>query len=220
MNFCLKQWQLIQKETDTNITVNVPSDITNDLYKAGLIADPYYGYNHHKCYDLCRKDYIYTTTFDLPEKIDENKENLYVTFLGVDLFSDIYLNGKLIGKTDNMFKAYKFDISNVAKEKGNVIEVKMQSTITKMENMDCKNYFGVFNIPRVLLRKKQCDFGWDWAANIPGYGIWKDVIVFSESKECISDVRYVAGMDKKAIFVVDLNYCYRSHYSHIKAGKE
>lgn len=214
MNFCLKQWQLSQNETDTNIAVSVPSDITNDLYKAGLIADPYYGYNHHKCYDLCRKDYIYTTTFDLPEKIDENNENLYVTFLGVDLFSDIYLNGKLIGKTDNMFKAYKFDISNVAKEKGNVIEVKMQSTITKMENMDCKNYFGVFNTPRVLLRKKQCDFGWDWAANIPGYGIWKDVIVYSESKECISDVRYVAGMDKKAIFVVDLNYCYRSHYDN------
>lgn len=213
MNFCLKKWQLTGVDSDVNIQVNVPGDITDDLYKAGLIADPYYGYNHHECYDLCRKDYLYTTTFDLPEDLTADEE-LFINFAGVDLFSEIYLNGKLLGKTENMFKAYKFDITDIAVKKGNVLQVKMLSTITAMEKIDCKNYFGVFNTPRVLLRKKQCDFGWDWAANIPGYGIWKDVTVFSEAKERIDDVRYVAGADKKAIFIVELNYCYRSHYDN------
>ena len=214
MNLYLKNWRLSNAETNINIEVNVPGDITNDLHKAGLTVDPYYGYNHHDCYDLCRKDYVYTTEFDLPEKVDYANESLYITLNGIDLFADIYLNGVLLGKTDNMFKAFKFDVSEIAKEKGNLLEVKMYSTITAMENLDCKNYFGVFNTPRVFLRKKQCDFGWDWAANIPGYGIWKDVIVSTEAKECISEVRYVAGTDKKAIFVVDLNYCYRSHYDN------
>ena len=214
MNFQLKEWQLAELGSNDSITVNVPGDITHALHKAGLISDPYFGYNHHECYDMCRKDYVYTTNFDLPMKVDFSKENLYVTFNGIDLFADIYLNGVLIGSSDNMFKKFKFDISEMAKEKGNVLEVKMHSTITAMENLDCKNYFGVFNTPRVLLRKKQCDFGWDWAANIPGYGIWKDVVISTEAKECISEVRYVAGMDKKAIFVVELNYCYRSHYDN------
>jgi len=106
------------------------------------------------------------------------------------------------------------DIADIVKERGNILEVKMHSTIAAMENMDCKHYFGVFNTPRVLLRKKQCDFGWDWAANIPGYGIWKDVVVSSEAKECITEVRYIAGADKKAIFIAELNYCYRSHYDN------
>ncbi len=78
------------------------------------------------------------------------------------------MNGVFLGNTDNMFKAFKFDISQTAKAKGNVLEVKRHSTITAMENLDCRGYFGAFNTPRVLLRKKQCDFGWDWAANIPG----------------------------------------------------
>ena len=210
----LTQWNLKEVNGASEFSVNVPGDITADLYKAGQISDPYFGYNHHKCYDMCKKDYDYRTESDLPTKLDNEKENLYVTFNGVDLFSDVYLNGVLIGSTDNMFKAFKFDITETVKEKGNVLEVKMHSTITAMENLDCKHYFGVFNTPRVLLRKKQCDFGWDWAANIPGYGIWKDVVISSEAKERISEVRYVAGMDKKAVIVAELNYCYRSHYDN------
>ena len=214
MTVYLKNWVLTNVETGEKVQARVPGDITKDLYDAGKIADPYFGLNHHACYDLCRKDYVYTTEFDLSQKLDYEKENTYLTFKGVDLFADIYLNGVLLGKTDNMFKEFKYEISNVVKEKGNVLEVKMHSTVTVMDNMDCENYFGVFNTPRVLLRKEQCCFGWDWAANIPGYGIWKDVIVSTEAKERIEEVRYVAGMDKKAIFVADLNYCYRSYFDN------
>lgn len=214
MEIKLKNWILTDTETEEKIAANVPGDITKDLYDAGKIADPYFGFNHRDCYELCRKDYVYTTEFDLPEKPDFEKVDLYITFKGVDLFADIYLNGVLLGKTDNMFKEFKYEISKSVKEKGNLLEVKMHSTITEMENMDCGNYFGVFNTPRVLLRKEQCCFGWDWAANIPGYGIWKDVIITTEAKERIEEVRYIAGMDKKAIFIADLNYCYRSYFDN------
>ncbi len=214
MQLLLKNWTLMNLKTGEKVKASVPGDITKDLYDAGKIADPYFALNHHDCYDLCRKNYVYTTEFDLPEKIDFEKENLYVTFKGVDLFADIYLNGVLLGKTDNMFKEFKYDISQTARRKGNLLKVKMYSTITAMENMDCGSYFGVFNTPRVLLRKEQCCFGWDWAANIPGYGIWKDVIVTAEPKERIEEVRYVAGMDKKAILLAEVNYCYRSYFDN------
>ena len=214
MQLKLKNWILTNAETGEQVKANVPGDITKDLYDAGKIADPYFALNHHDCYNLCKNDYVYTTEFDLPEKVDLDKNNLYITFYGVDLFADVYLNGVLLGKTDNMFKEFKYEISKTAKEKGNVLEVKMYSTITVMENMDTEGYFGVFNTPRVLLRKEQCCFGWDWAANIPGYGIWKDVVVTAEPKERIEEVRYVAGMDKKAIFVAEVNYCYRSYFNN------
>lgn len=214
MQLKLKNWILTNSATGEKVPASVPGDITSDLYNAGKIADPYYELNHHDCYKLCKKNYVYTTEFDLPEKVDFEKQNLYLTFKGVDLFADIYLNGVLLGKTDNMFKEFKYEISQVARTTGNVLRVKMYSTITYMENMDTENYFGVFNTPRVLLRKEQCCFGWDWAANIPGYGIWKDVILSTEPKERIEEVRYVAGMDKKAIFLAEVNYCYRSYFDN------
>ena len=214
MKFYLSNWYLQEAGCDKVIPASVPGDVTADLFKAGLVEDPYFGYNHHKCYDQCKKDYVYSTRFDLPEKVDYEQNDLFISFKGVDLFADVYLNGVLLGKTDNMFKEFKYVISEVAKEKGNLLEVRMRSTITEMEGLDCEHYFGVFNTQRVLLRKKQCDFGWDWAANIPGYGIWKDVIVYTQAKERIEDVRYIAGDDKKAIFIIDLNYCYRSHYDN------
>ena len=193
----LKNWKLKEVASGEEIIATVPGDITNDLYHAGKIADPYFGFNHKDCYDLCRKDYVYTVGFDLSSSIDYTKNNVFVVFKGVDLFSEIYLNGVLLGKTDNMFKEFKFNISPYVKETGNILEVKMQSTINAMEALDCKDYFWVFNVPRIFLRKKQCDFGWDWAANVPGYGIWKEVFVSVEPKEGIEQTRYIAGMDKK-----------------------
>ena len=76
MQIYLKKWRLKDVGSTIDIQASVPGDITDDLYKARLICDPYYGYNHHDCYDLCRKDYIYTTEFDLPSKVDFDKENL------------------------------------------------------------------------------------------------------------------------------------------------
>lgn len=214
MQLKLTNWILTNSRTGEKVKASVPGDITKDLYDAGKIVDPYFGFNHHDCYNLCKNNYVYTTEFDLPEGINFEKENLYLTFKGVDLFADIYLNGVLLGKTDNMFKEFKYEISQTARAKKNLLQVKMFSTITAMENMDCGNYFGVFNTPRVLLRKEQCCFGWDWAANIPGYGIWKDVILTTEAKECIEEVRYIAGMDKKAILIAEVNYCYRSYFDN------
>jgi len=82
MEFYLKEWHLVEVDSNVKIDVKVPGDITNDLHQAGLIKDPYFGYNHHDCYDMCKKDYVYKTQFDLPEKIDYSKENLHITFYG------------------------------------------------------------------------------------------------------------------------------------------
>lgn len=206
------QWNLSDGEKQINATV--PGDITNDFFAAGEIADPYFGFNHHGCYDFCRRDYTYRKTFLWNGKEDFSVRMAELVFKGVDLFSEVYFNGVLLGKTENMFKEYRFDISSLIKNGENEVEVRMKSTVTAMENLDCKDYFGVFNVPRVLLRKKQCDFGWDWASNIPGYGIWQDVFVEFSEREKIKSVFCNAGDDKKALFIVELNYAYRSYFDN------
>ena len=73
MQLKLKNWMLTNSSTGEKIPASVPGDITSDLYNAGKIADPYYALNHHDCYKLCKKNYVYTTEFDLPEKVDFDK---------------------------------------------------------------------------------------------------------------------------------------------------
>ena len=205
----LKNWILIGGKRE--IPARVPGDITADLYAAGFIEDPFFGLNHNNLCKITGQNFVYRTVFDFGGKIKESEE-LVLRFGGVDLFADIYLNGTLLGKTENMFLEYEYTVTELVKSKGNVLEVHMHSTTAAMERLDCKDYFGVFNVPRVLLRKEQCCFGWDWAPNVPSYGLWKSVVLETRSKDRIVDVYYTADCGGEAIIHVELNYFERSGY--------
>jgi beta-mannosidase len=48
---------------------------------------------------------------------------------GIDTASNIYINDKLIGTTDNMFVRYKFDVKKTLKIGGNKIRVAIESAV-------------------------------------------------------------------------------------------
>lgn len=202
----LAAWEVSNEKYNLRANTVVPNDITKLLYEQGLIGEPYYGLNHRYLKEYLDEDYIYCTSFERKENDVEENHELFLAFNGVDLFSDIYLNGELLGTTDNMFKRYVFNITEKAVVGKNELKVVLHSTTKYMDEMDCKDYFGVFNIQRVLLRKEQCCFGWDWAPNIPGYGIWQDVELYTENKEKLVDVHYSANMNGEAVFYVQTNY--------------
>lgn len=213
MNILLSEWTLKEAGGAFFIPVTVPGDITADLYNAGIIADPFFGFNHLKLKERLDKDYVYTNEFQVDE-LPQNDEDVFIAFDGIDLFADIYLNGVLLGKTENMFKKYVYDIGNVIKKGKNTVEVLMHSTTKFMETVDTKDYFGVFNVQRILLRKEQCCFGWDWSPDIPGYGIWQNVRVYTENKCRITDVCYTANARGEATFFIEINYSVRSYYDN------
>ena len=215
MRLNLRNWKLKEMGKDLVMDTVVPGDIVKTLYDNKVIDDPFFGLNHLKLREeVLDKDYIYFTSFNIDKSTLSDQEDLFLSFAGIDLISDIYLNGELLGSTKNMFLEYRFDITDKVVEGENKVEVLMHSTTKYMDSLDCKDYFAVFNIPRLLIRKEQCGFGWDWAPNIPGYGIWQDVTVYSESKEKIVDVYSVANAQGEAVFHVEINYTTRSYYDN------
>lgn len=199
-------WEVSNDKYNLKANTVVPNDITKLLYEQNIIEEPYFGLNHRYLKEYLDEDYVYQTSFEVKENdVPENNE-LFLAFNGVDLFSDIYLNGELLGSTDNMFKRYVYNVTEKIIIGKNELKVVLRSTTKYMENLDCKDYFGVFNIPRLLLRKEQCCFGWDWAPNIPGYGIWQDVELYTEHKQKLVDVHYSANMNGEAVFYVQTNY--------------
>ncbi len=183
----------------------VPGDVTLDLWKNGVVEDPYYGINHQQLGWIIDRDFVYRTSFDLPEEIISGEEIL-LTFDSIDTFSDIWLNGEFLGHTEDMFLKYTFPVKDIAKKEGNVLTVKMLSTGRIMDSIDDKGYFGTFNVKRLFIRKAQCHFGWDWAPDMPGYGICGDVSIAGVPKNRMEDVHYRTYNDGTVSLFADLTY--------------
>lgn len=198
-----KNWFL--KYNGQKIKASVPGDITIDIYNSGIIDNPYYGDNHKKCVWIPKTDFTYECELDISEEI-YSKEVVELIFKGIDLFSTISINGVELGKTKNMFLKYKYDIKPYIHVGKNILNVDMKSTLNMMDTFDCKDYFSIFNTPRIFIRKAQCHFGWDWAPKICGYGIWDDVILDAHDKKQINNVKVVAKMNGSLTFFMEMNH--------------
>ena len=209
----LKNWQLKDLFDGRTVAARVPGDISDDLFRAGVIGDPMYGMNHLDAKKYLSHDFLYSVRFDVPPDM-RKAEELYLNFDGIDLYAEIELNGKPLGKAENMFLKYRYEVSALLKEKDNELVVKMFSTIEKMKTVDCEGYFGVFNVPRLFMRKAQCHFGWDWAPDLCGYGIWGNVYLTAESRYRIEDAHYRTDNRGNVTIFTELNYNIRATTDH------
>ena len=147
------------------ISAQVPGDITIDLYRTGLVKNPYFGLDYKDIEWVARRDFTYQTTIYADKEL-LNNESVTVVFDGIDVFSDVYLNGKHLGETKNMFLQYRYEIRNLLHEGNNTLTVEMHSTLNAMDKIDTTGYYAIFNEKRMFVRKAQCHFGWDWAPKI------------------------------------------------------
>lgn len=205
----LDRWKLIYD--DKTIPAQVPGDITIDLWHAGLVKNPYFGMDYKDIEWVARRDFTYQTNIHADRELLAN-ESVRVVFDGIDVFADIYLNGKHLGSTENMFLQYRFEIRDLLHEGDNLLTVEMHSTLNAMDRIDTTGYYAIFNVKRIFVRKAQCHFGWDWAPKICAYGIWNDVRIEYGAKQRIDDVYVIADDKGNASFFVDLNYNINSTY--------
>ena len=203
-----KNWKLSYE--GNTIPATVPGDINLDLYNAGKVKDPYYGINHQELGWILKTDFEYSTEFDVPSELSEQEEIL-LQFDSIDTFAEIYLNGELVCRADNMFLQHSFDVKPLLKDIGNKLQVKMISTANVMDTFDDTGYFGCFNVKRLFIRKAQCHFGWDWAPDMPGYGICGDVRLVGAHKQRIVNTSYKAYNNGKVSIFTELSYSTRPH---------
>ncbi|MDP4115329.1 MAG: glycoside hydrolase family 2 TIM barrel-domain containing protein [Bacteroidota bacterium] len=180
-----KNWQFkINSKVDNKTGVKenkwyrayVPGTVHTDLLKNDLIDDPFYADNELFIEWICNTDWIYQNVFDLPKELI-GKENLDLIFEGIDTVAEIFLNSKLLGKCDNMFLDYQFNVSKLLKPTKNLLEIKFLSPLNYAKALEKK--YGklpvALNSERVYIRKAQYSFGWDWGPSFPTMGIWKNI---------------------------------------------
>jgi len=144
-----------------------------------IIEDPFYGVNEHEMKWVYDSDWYYELEFDIVQKYLDYK-NILLCFNGLDTIADIYLNGEILGSTENMFLRYTFDVKSKIQKTGNKILINFKSPTKKaqedIEKFNIRLNTGYAAIPGVpYLRKAQYSFGWDWGPKLPDIGVWKSV---------------------------------------------
>jgi beta-mannosidase len=176
------KWQIKDDEGEFTFTGNVPGTVQGGLILQKLVPHPYIGLNEKNIQDLENKSWIYIKEFELDNLPAE--ENVELVFEGIDTLSDIYLNGRYLGNTDNMFLEYRFDIKDILKKGKNILKVNIKSPLKgpqALERMYGKLNAGEESV-RPYIRKAQYSYGWDWGARLVTSGIWRSVYIESYKK--------------------------------------
>jgi beta-mannosidase len=173
------------------LNCSVPSSIYTSLIEAGIIDRKKLNTNPQDFFQISLEPWIYKKVFDLPDGFLKN-EKIELIFEGLDTFAQIWLNGKLLARTDNMFCEYRFDVTPILLSRNNELLVKFDSAVEEGNRLMTR--FGMLSkdqcsLPsRAYVRKSQCQFGWDWAPVMPGCGIWKPVRLEAFKTSAIRDV--------------------------------
>ncbi|XP_074102182.1 beta-mannosidase-like isoform X2 [Cotesia typhae] len=181
------QWYANIENFGSNVMVPVESYIF--LEEQQHINNTFIGNNDIK------NRWVGNTTFLISSQFPSSlnmlqAQKLLLIFHGIDTFSKIKLNGHEIGKTDNMFTRYAFDIKDYITNNtssSNELMVIIESSMKLAKDLyynhskkyivypKCvpKTYHGECHVNHI--RKMQASFGWDWGPAIPTSGIWRNV---------------------------------------------
>ena len=163
------------------LDIKVPGDVRTALREYGLIDGYYLGKNLDKERWIEESDWLYVRDFfcDLSLKDREN----VLCFDGIDTLAEVWMNGKLLGKTDNMFLEQRFDATDILRYGAyNTLAVKIISPVESTKDVDRTGIYPEDDTTRMLLRKSQMNWGWDFCGHCLTGGIWKSVRI--ESRDC------------------------------------
>ncbi|HEX9019288.1 MAG TPA: glycoside hydrolase family 2 protein [Anaerolineaceae bacterium] len=157
------------------LDINAPGDVHRALIAAGRIPDPFYDRNETEAAWMEQREFWYRARFQAGSAPDAD-ERVLLVFHGLDTYAVLYLNGKLLGRSQNMFHESLFDVSRKLEwGKENTLAVRFDPPLRKLDpNNPFKSTWGR-NPERVFMRKAQFGYGWDWGPRLPTIGIWRPV---------------------------------------------
>lgn len=174
-------WKFARSGTDEWMPATVPGTVHQDLLDRHLLPNPFWGMNEEKIQWVENEDWEYKTTFTLTEG-QLSREAALMTFEGLDTYADVYLNGALLLKADNMFVGYSVPVKEVLRPGENRLHIFFRSPIKEALPQWASNGF---DYPAdndhadkrlsVFTRKAPYSYGWDWGIRMVTSGIWRPV---------------------------------------------
>ncbi|MFJ3982638.1 glycoside hydrolase family 2 protein [Streptomyces fungicidicus] len=166
------------------LPASVPGCVHTDLLAAGLIPDPFLGRNETEVAWVGRREWTYETELTAGAGPHEQTD---LVFDGLDTVAEILLDGRPLGRTRNMHRSYRFDVTGLSGR----LTVRFASAYAEAEAVRGRlgERPGAYAEPYQYLRKMACSFGWDWGPTLVTAGIWRPVRLERWSTARIARVR-------------------------------
>jgi len=167
----------------------VPGCVHLDLMAAGQIPDPFYALNELQVQWVEQQDWLYARRFRCPAEALE-AERVELVCEGLDTYATVLLNGQEVGRADNMFCSWRWDVKDVLRSGPNRLLVHFASPIKTGRALVAEHgpLPAVGEPARVYTRKEQCATGWDWGPRLNSCGIWRPIYLHAWSGARIADV--------------------------------
>lgn len=175
-------WNFHAFGADASFPSTVPGSVHNDLWRNGLIADPFQGIQFDSLGWIDTTTWVYEKTIVINETI-RSADKIELVFEGLDTYADVYINGVLAFTAENMHRTWRFPLmSENLKHDSLWLKIIFHPAIIRGREKST-TYAWIYPAdndpypgkPSVFTRKAHYQFGWDFSPSMPGAGIWKDV---------------------------------------------
>ena len=163
----------------------VPGDVVSDLFRNGMVEDPYVDFNSEKCRWVDDCDWLYRRKLKGPCPPFERR---FLIFSGVDYEAWFRLNGHVLGAHEGMFGRVVFEITSPMREDNELEVLIVGRGSSSREKLSFLNPITRSGKERMKTLKAQYSHGWDFAPTIKGGGIWDDVRLRSTGPLAIEDL--------------------------------
>ncbi|MDR6867455.1 beta-mannosidase [Microbacterium resistens] len=174
-----------------DIAAPVPGDVHMALRAAEAIPDPADGDNEHDLAWIGSTDWEYRTR--LPRLTDAERVDL--VFHGVDTIAELFIDGESRARSRNMHRTWRVPLPELTR---GTAEARLLLSAPVPAAEEERRRLGAlpsaFSPLAPYLRKKACDFGWDWGPALPGAGIWRRVEIETWSVARLAAVRPTARL--------------------------
>ncbi len=188
--------QLVKGKGEGWLNATVPGEVHLHLIAAGLMQEPLFSDNCSECRWPQDRSWWYRTCFVVDRDL-LNEQVKELVFDCLDYYGQVYLNGVLIGESENAFVPAVFDVSHQLREGGNELVIRLTAGTERAKNQQIgqstagniyANRQSFKGTPE--LRKPQFEYGWDWVDALPNIGIWRDVQLHGYSHVRLFDVKH------------------------------
>lgn len=190
-------WKLTcDKEGFSPIEVNVPGDNASALLRAGLLPDPNIGLNELEVQWIGRYDWHWERSFTVDREFLA-AERIWLNLDSVDTAAEIFLNGRKIASSEDMFLRLRVEVKPFLRAGENTIAVAVTAPQKYIEQVSetftyrppRRDGYGSFFSGRNYIRKIQCQGGWDWGVSLVLSGIYGEACLENSSGARLEYVR-------------------------------
>jgi len=107
---CAGAWALFQSDDmNRRLPAMVPGCVHTDLLSAGVIDDPWYADREKDIHWVYHRDGSYERELDMPAELLDH-DHVELCCDGLNTLAAVWLNGVEVGRADNMFRRWRFDV--------------------------------------------------------------------------------------------------------------